>query len=220
MSPSSLSLPASTVPGGAGPAGQPTAASVRVAPGRAHPEGVSWRSDRPSGHVGFRRQRITVLPLVSAPGQGELEGLPGGSGGKESACDTGDAGLIPGSGTSPGERHGNPLQFLPGESHGQRSLEGYSPWGSDTTEQLSTAPTPSTRTKLTCQRDPRRESQKIPGSQGPCLPVTLQWELQPGSLVGGWAGVSPAQLCSGSQIAPPSLGSRRQLRSGWGFRSW
>ena len=32
--------------------------------------------------------------------------------------------------------------FLPGESHGQRSLAGYSPWGhkeSDTTEQLSTA---------------------------------------------------------------------------------
>ena len=33
--------------------------------------------------------------------------------------------------------------FLPGKSHGQRSLAGYSPWGhkeSDTTEQLSTAP--------------------------------------------------------------------------------
>ena len=32
--------------------------------------------------------------------------------------------------------------FLPGESHGQRSLAGYSPWGrkqSDITEQLSTA---------------------------------------------------------------------------------
>ena len=30
--------------------------------------------------------------------------------------------------------------FLPGESHGQRSLAGYSPWGgkeSDTTEQLT-----------------------------------------------------------------------------------
>ena len=30
--------------------------------------------------------------------------------------------------------------FLPGESHGQRSLEGYSPWGHkelDTTEQLT-----------------------------------------------------------------------------------
>jgi len=30
-------------------------------------------------------------------------------------------------GRSPGEGNGNPLQFLPGESHGQRSLAGYSP---------------------------------------------------------------------------------------------
>ena len=28
-----------------------------------------------------------------------------------------------------GEGNGNPLQFLPGESQGQRSLAGYSPWG-------------------------------------------------------------------------------------------
>ena len=35
-----------------------------------------------------------------------------------------DAGPIPGSGRSPGGGHGNPLHpvFLPGESHGQRSL--------------------------------------------------------------------------------------------------
>ena len=33
---------------------------------------------------------------------------------------------IPGLGRSPGGGHVNPLQFLPGESHGQRSLEGYS----------------------------------------------------------------------------------------------
>ena len=30
--------------------------------------------------------------------------------------------LTPGSGRSPGEGNGNPLQFLPGESRGQRSL--------------------------------------------------------------------------------------------------
>ena len=43
---------------------------------------------------------------------------------------TGDAGLIPGFGKSPGEGYGNPPSpvFLPGESHGQRSLAGYSPW--------------------------------------------------------------------------------------------
>ena len=44
-----------------------------------------------------------------------------------SAGDTRDVGLIPGSGTFPGEGKGNPLQYLPGESHGQRSLADYSP---------------------------------------------------------------------------------------------
>ena len=38
-------------------------------------------------------------------------GFPGGSGGKESACNVGDMGLIPGLGKSPGEGHGNPLQY-------------------------------------------------------------------------------------------------------------
>ena len=38
-------------------------------------------------------------------------GLPGGSVGKESACNEGDLGSIPGSGRSPGGGHGNPLQY-------------------------------------------------------------------------------------------------------------
>ena len=37
-------------------------------------------------------------------------GFPGGLDGKESACNVGDPGLIPGSGRSPGEGNGNPLQ--------------------------------------------------------------------------------------------------------------
>ena len=37
--------------------------------------------------------------------------FPGGSDGKESACNTRDPGLIPVSGRSPGEGHGNPLQY-------------------------------------------------------------------------------------------------------------
>ena len=136
-------------------------------------------------------------------------GFPGGSAGKESACNAGDLGSIPGLGRFPGEGKGYPLQYsdpensmgcivhgvakgqtplshfhfhfqgfpggldgrsriclqckrckfkpwvrkvlwrrewqrtlvlLLGESHGQRSLEGYSSWGckeSDTTEQLT-----------------------------------------------------------------------------------
>ena len=38
-------------------------------------------------------------------------GFSGGSDGKASACDAGDQGLIPGSGRSPGEGNGNPLQY-------------------------------------------------------------------------------------------------------------
>jgi len=36
---------------------------------------------------------------------------PGGSDGKESACNAGDPGLIPGLGRYPGEGNGNPLQY-------------------------------------------------------------------------------------------------------------
>ena len=48
---------------------------------------------------------------------------------KESTCNLGDPGSIPGSGRSSGEGNGNPLVFLPGKSLGQRSLVCYSPWG-------------------------------------------------------------------------------------------
>ena len=65
-------------------------------------------------------------------------GFPDGSDDKERACIAGDQGLIPGSRRSPGE--GNTPVFLPGKSHGQRSLVGYSPCSRkelDTTEQLT-----------------------------------------------------------------------------------
>ena len=49
---------------------------------------------------------------------------------KESTCNEGDLGSIPGLGRSPRERKGYPLLY-PGlkNPHGQRSLAGYSPWG-------------------------------------------------------------------------------------------
>ena len=57
-------------------------------------------------------------------------GFPGGSDGKVSACNAGGLGSIPELGRSPGEGHGNPLQYSCLENpHGQRSLVGYSPWG-------------------------------------------------------------------------------------------
>jgi len=44
--------------------------------------------------------------------------------------DTGDMGLISGLGRSPGGGNNNPLQYsCLKKSHGQRSLEGYSPKG-------------------------------------------------------------------------------------------
>ena len=56
-------------------------------------------------------------------------GFPGGSDGKESASNAGDPGLFPGMGRPLGEGNGYPTPvFLPGESHGQRSLAGCSPW--------------------------------------------------------------------------------------------
>ena len=68
-------------------------------------------------------------------------GFPGGSGSEESSCNAGDSGSISGLGSSPGGGHGNPLHISCLEyTHGQRSLEGYSPWGhkeSNMTEQLS-----------------------------------------------------------------------------------
>ena len=58
------------------------------------------------------------------------------------AGDTRDTGSIPGLGRSWRRRWQLTPVFLPGESHGQRSLAGYSPWGRTewyTTEWLSTA---------------------------------------------------------------------------------
>ena len=60
----------------------------------------------------------------------KMWGSPHGSRGKESDCNAGDPGSVSGSGRSPGEGNGNPLQHSGLEkSHGRRSLVGYSPWG-------------------------------------------------------------------------------------------
>ena len=49
----------------------------------------------------------------------------GGSDGKESTCNAGDLGLIPGLGRTPGGGYGNPLEYSCLENpHGQRSQAG------------------------------------------------------------------------------------------------
>ena len=53
------------------------------------------------------------------------QGFPGGSDGKESACNEGNSDSILGLGRSPWRRKRKPTPvFLPGEAHGRRSLAG------------------------------------------------------------------------------------------------
>ena len=68
-------------------------------------------------------------------------GFPHGSDGKESACNAGYLGLIPGLGRSPGGADGNPLHYSGLENSMDRGAWlGYSPWGckeTDPTERVS-----------------------------------------------------------------------------------
>ena len=54
---------------------------------------------------------LCFLKLNSLQPSVFLLGFPGGSDGKESTCNAGDLGSIPGLGRSPGGGHGNPLQY-------------------------------------------------------------------------------------------------------------
>ena len=54
------------------------------------------------GKIFWRRDRLPTPVFL---------GFPGGSDCKESACNAGDLGMIPGLGRSPGGRHGNPLWY-------------------------------------------------------------------------------------------------------------
>ena len=76
-----------------------------------------------------------ILCALGFPGDSVLKDLPANAGA------AGNAGLTPGSGTSPWRRKWQPTpRLLLGKSRRQRKLESYSPWGckeSDTTERLS-----------------------------------------------------------------------------------
>ena len=65
-------------------------------------------------------------------------GFSSGSDGKESGCNAGDPGSIPGSGRSPGEGNGYHTSIPAGEFHGQRRLEDYSPRGCRVTHNWAT----------------------------------------------------------------------------------
>ena len=69
--------------------------------------------------------------------------FPGGSDGKESTCNVGDLGSVPGLGRSSGGGHGNQYSCLE-NPHEHRSPASYRPWGhkaSDMTEPFSTSTT-------------------------------------------------------------------------------
>ena len=87
------------------------------------------RSIQPTESNGRHLKNIFIMKA--------LLGFPGGSDGKESACSAGDPAVIPGLGRFPWRSRLPTPVFLPGKSHEQRILVGYSRWGHkelDTTE--------------------------------------------------------------------------------------
>ena len=85
------------------------------------------------GHSnGPRRGEYALISMI--------EDVPGGSDGRVSSYNAGDLGSIPGSGRSPGEGNGNPLQYsCLGNSMDRGAWQ--APWGRKelTTEQLTQA---------------------------------------------------------------------------------
>ena len=84
-------------------------------PGGLQAHGVAKSRTRLSDfHFTFPRgQSLTVIDallLVIRMMISSVNGFPGGSVGKESACNVGDLGLIPGLGRAPGKGNSNPLQ--------------------------------------------------------------------------------------------------------------
>ena len=63
-----------------------------------------WKAHSQEAQLASANPEDMFPPLLSV-------GFPGGSDSKESACNAGDLGLIPGPGRSPGEGNGNPLQY-------------------------------------------------------------------------------------------------------------
>ena len=92
--------------------------------------------------IGSACNRGDLIPSSDIGLASGLIGFPGGASGKESACQCRRHRLQHWFRKIPWRRKwlSTPV-FLLGKSHGQRSLEGYSPWGLkelDMTEQLST----------------------------------------------------------------------------------
>ena len=86
---------------------------------------------------------FTLSPFNQLASTIDYVGFPGGSDGKESACNVGDPGSIPGWEDPLEKGTATHSSVFPGEFHGQRSPVDCSPWGHkelDTTEQLIPPP--------------------------------------------------------------------------------
>ena len=86
---------------------------------------------------------FTCMSLSFLTSKPDEMSIPGSSVSKESSCNAGDLRSIPGWGRSPGEGMATTPVFVPGESQGQKSLEGYGPWGRKSrTHDVATKPPP------------------------------------------------------------------------------
>ena len=86
-----------------------------------HSSTLAWRipwTEEPGGLQSMGLQRLGHDCATNT------FGFTSGSDSKESACKAGDLGSIPGSGRSPEEGNGNPLQY----SCLENPMAGYSPW--------------------------------------------------------------------------------------------
>ena len=78
----------------------------------------------------LKTKNLKCWDIIYLGGYNNVFWIPGCSDGKESACNVGDLGLIPGPGRCPGEGNGYQLWYSCVENPmDKRSLAGYSPWG-------------------------------------------------------------------------------------------
>ena len=85
-------------------------------------------------HIYGKTLKKQKISLINNKGLLYSKGFPSSADSKESACNAGDPGSIPGLGRSLGERNGNPLQYSCLENSMDR------PWGlkeSDTIERIT-----------------------------------------------------------------------------------
>ena len=114
---------------------------------------------------------VSTLKIPWVTFKQDLQEKPWASDSKESACNAGDPGSIPGPGRSSGEEHGNPPQYsCPDNLMDRGSWWSISPWGrkeSDTTERLTRVNTQHTQQK-------------------PCLPFSEMLASKEASQGGYW----------------------------------